>query len=312
MAETTLITGGAGFLGSHLCDRFIEMGHKAVCLDDLSRGRVENIQHLMENKKFIFMKHDIREMPKSLGCKYSNVLHFASPVGPKSYGKDAVKTLMTLSMGTKNALEIARKNGARFLLASTSEVYGDSLFHPQTESNFGNVDTRNERSAYSEGKRFSETLTSVYRREFRMNAKIARIFNTYGPRMSPEDGRVEPNFVNSALRGESLIIYGYGWQTRTFCYVDDMVDGLMKFFESDLSLVNLGSEKEICVREFAQTVLKVVGSESEMVSINYRPAGDANNRCPDLTLAKERLGWEPKTELEEGIRIMADDLRAYL
>jgi dTDP-glucose 4,6-dehydratase len=297
----TLITGGAGFLGSHLCDRLLAEGHEVICVDNFITGRPANIQHLRTNPKFRIIVHDASE-PLFVDGLVDNVMHFASPASPVDYVKSPIQTLKIGSLGTHVALGIAKAHGARFLLASTSEVYGDPEIHPQTEDYWGHVNPVGERSMYDEAKRFAEAMTMAYHREHKVNTHIVRIFNTYGPRMRLDDGRVLPNFVGQALRGEPITVYGEGQQTRSFCYCTDLVDGIYKLLMSDYHMpVNIGNPSEITIMQFAEEILKVTGSKSKII---YKPLppDDPKQRKPNIALAKKLLGWEPKIDRAEGLR----------
>jgi dTDP-glucose 4,6-dehydratase len=297
----TLITGGAGFLGSHLCDRLLAEGHEVVCVDNFITGRPVNVQHLRQNPKFRIIVHDISR-PLHLDGLVDNVLHFASPASPVDYVKSSIQTLKVGSLGTHVALGIAKAHGARFLLASTSEVYGDPEVHPQREDYWGHVNPVGERSMYDEAKRFAEAMTMAYHREHGVNTHIVRIFNTYGERMRLDDGRVLPNFVGQALRGEPITVYGEGQQTRSFCYVSDLVDGIYRLLNSDYHLpVNVGNPGEITIRQFADEILRLTGSKSQIV-FRPMPPDDPKQRKPDISLAKKLLGWEPKVGREEGLK----------
>ncbi len=301
----TLITGGAGFLGSHLCDRFLAEGHEVLCVDNFITGRPANIQHLRANPKFRVIVHDA-STPLYVDGLIDNVLHFASPASPVDYYKSPIQTLKIGSLGTHVALGIAKAHGARFLLASTSEVYGDPHVHPQTEDYWGNVNPVGERSMYDEAKRFAEAMTMAYHREHGVNTHIIRIFNTYGPRMRLDDGRVLPNFVGQALRGEPITVYGEGQQTRSFCYATDLVDGIYRLLFADYHLpVNIGNPAEITIKQFADEILRLTGSKSQIV---YKPLppDDPKQRKPDITLARKLLGWEPKIGREEGLKRTLD------
>ena len=304
----TLITGGAGFVGSHLCERFLAEGHEVICVDNFITGRPINIQHLRADPKFRVIVHDASQ-PLFVDGLLDNVLHFASPASPIDYVKSSIQTLKIGSLGTHVALGIAKAHGARFLLASTSEVYGDPIVHPQTESYWGNVNPVGERSMYDEAKRFAEAMTMAYHREHGVNTHIIRIFNTYGPRMRLDDGRVLPNFVGQALRGDPLTVYGEGQQTRSFCYVLDLVEGIYRLLQKDYPHpVNLGNPSEITIKQFADEILKHTGSKSAIV---YRPLppDDPKQRKPDITLARNLLGWEPKIGREEGLKLTLDYFR---
>jgi len=297
----TLITGGAGFVGSHLCERFLAEGHTVIAVDNFITGRPVNVKHLLDNPKFRVIVHDVSK-PLHVDGLVDNVLHFASPASPVDYVKSSIQTLKVGSLGTHVALGIAKAHGARFLLASTSEVYGDPIVHPQTESYWGNVNPVGERSMYDEAKRFAEAMTMAYHREHGVNTHIVRIFNTYGERMRLDDGRVLPNFVGQALRGDPLTVYGEGQQTRSFCYVTDLVDGIYRLLMSDYHYpVNCGNPVEITIMQFAEEILKLTGSKSTIV---YKPLppDDPKQRKPDITLARKLLGWEPKVGREEGLK----------
>jgi dTDP-glucose 4,6-dehydratase len=296
-----LVTGAAGFLGSHLCDALIGEGHMVIGVDNFISGSRENLEHLVNESRFDFYRQDISG-PFDLG-KVEYVLNLASPASPVDYSKYGVETLKVGSHGTMNALEIAKRYGAKFLQASTSECYGDPLEHPQRETYWGNVNPIGPRSVYDESKRFAEALTVAYRRYYNVDTKIVRIFNTYGPRLQVNDGRVISNFMKQALRGEDLTVYGDGSQTRSFCYVSDEIDGIVRLAKSDLSgPVNIGNPNEFTILECANKVLKVTGSKSE-ITHEPLPQDDPKQRCPDITLAKTKLGWEPKVQLEEGLRL---------
>ncbi len=297
-----LITGGAGFIGSHLCDRFLAEGHDVIAMDNLITGRVANIEHLAGNEHFRFIKQDVTEYLYIDG-PLDAVLHFASPASPKSYLDYPIQTLKVGALGTHKALGLARTKGARFLLASTSEVYGDPLVHPQREEYWGNVNPVGPRGVYDEAKRFAEAMTMAYHRVHGLDTRIARIFNTHGPRMALDDGRVVPNFVGQALRGEPLTVHGDGSQTRSFCYIDDLVEGIYRLLMAeDLhEPINLGNPEEISILEFALKINEITGNTAGIV-YQPRPVDDPSRRCPDITKARELLGWEPKVGLEEGLR----------
>lgn len=294
-----LVTGGAGFIGSHLCDALLAEGNSVVVVDNLCTGRMENIAHLKSESRFEFVEKDICA-PFDVG-KVDHVYHFASPASPVDYMKLGIATMMVGSLGTKNALEVAKKYGAGFIVASTSECYGDPLQHPQTESYWGNVNPIGPRSVYDEAKRFSEALTMAYHRYEKVNTHIVRIFNTYGPRLQLNDGRVISNFMKQALRGEPLTVYGDGGQTRSFCYVSDEVEGILRLSRSDEHLpTNIGNPVEFTIMECAKLVLEVTGSKSKIVS-EPLPEDDPKQRKPDISKAKKLLGWEPKIPLREGL-----------
>ena len=298
-----VITGGAGFIGSHLCDRFLAEGHRIVVVDNLLTGAYANIVHHTSNTNFEFLHHDVSTHIYVNGT-VDIVMHFASPASPIDYLKFPIQTLKVGALGTHNALGLARSKGARFMLASTSEVYGDPLEHPQKETYVGNVDSIGPRGVYDEAKRYGEALVMAYHREHNMETRIVRIFNTYGPRMRLDDGRVVPNFVGQALRQEPLTVYGDGLQTRCFQYVDDLVEGLYKLlFSNFVEPVNIGTEHEVTMIEFAQTVNAVSKNPAGILfKDGLRIKGDPQTRRPDITRAREILGWEPKVDLAEGLR----------
>jgi dTDP-glucose 4,6-dehydratase len=303
MSRRAVITGGAGFLGSHLCERLLREGHRVVCVDNLVTGHRDNVAHLLDGPDFEFLKHDVT-VPFEVEGEVDYVLHFASPASPIDYLELPIQTLKVGSLGTHNALGLARAKGARFLLASTSEVYGDPKEHPQKESYWGNVNPVGPRGVYDEAKRFAEAMTMAYHRYHGLAARIVRIFNTYGPRMRLRDGRVVPAFIQQALRGEPLTVFGDGSQTRSFCYVDDLVEGIYRLLLSDLTLpVNIGNPHEMTILQFAETIRRIVCKEGSASPIVFRPlpVDDPQTRQPDITLARTRLGWEPKVSLEEGI-----------
>jgi dTDP-glucose 4,6-dehydratase len=302
-----LLTGAAGFLGSHICDRLLAEGHAVVGMDNFVTGNRENLVHLVRNKSFSFIRHDVSEIITVRG-KLDAVLHFASPASPNpaspfGYPNLPVETLKASSLGTFNTLDLARVNQARFLFASTSEVYGDPLEHPQTEIYWGHVNPVGPRSMYDEAKRFSEALIMAYFRSKGADTRIVRIFNTYGPRMRLDDGRVVPSFIQQALRGEPLTIYGDGLQTRSFCYVDDLVDGIYSLLMSDEHLpVNLGNPSETSILDFAETINRLTGNTAGLdYSSDKRMDSDPQRRCPDISRARSLLNWEPKVGLEEGL-----------
>ncbi|MEZ6139096.1 MAG: UDP-glucuronic acid decarboxylase family protein [Zavarzinella sp.] len=304
----TLITGGGGFIGSHLCERFLAEGHHVVCVDNFITGSLSNLDPFRENPRFEFIGHNI-SFPLKISGPIDNVLHFASPASPVDYLNYPIQTLKVGSLGTHVTLGIAKEKGARYLLASTSEVYGDPIEHPQKESYWGNVNPIGVRGVYDEAKRFAEAMTMAYHRTHNVNTHIIRIFNTYGPRMRLDDGRVLPNFMGQALRGEPLTIYGDGSQTRSFCYVTDLVEGIYRLLQTDYHLpVNLGNPAEITILEFAQEILKLSGSSS---GIEYKelPQDDPKVRKPDISRAKELLGWEPKIDRSEGLSRTLDYFR---
>jgi dTDP-glucose 4,6-dehydratase len=300
-----VITGGAGFLGSHLSDAFIARGDEVVAIDNLCTGRVANVEHLLDHARFTFVRADVScELP--VDGRVDGVLHLASPASPPEYLAIPLETLDVGSLGTRRALDLARANDARFLLASTSEVYGDPEVHPQPESYFGNVDSTGPRAVYDEAKRFAETLTMTYQRLYDVPTAIVRIFNTYGPRLRAADGRVVSNFVVQALDGKPLTVYGAGTQTRSFCYVDDEVRGIVALYDSDVGEpVNIGNPNEFTMLELADLVREVTDSSSETV-FEPLPVGDPSRRKPDITRARTRLGWQPAIELREGLAHLRD------
>jgi dTDP-glucose 4,6-dehydratase len=303
-----LITGGAGFIGSHLCDRLLAGGHSVIALDNLITGSTRNIQHLAGRDDFLFIKHNVSNYIYVEG-PLDAVLHFASPASPSqtaatSYLQLPIQTLKAGALGTHNALGVAKAKGARFLLASTSEIYGDPLEHPQKESYWGHVDPVGPRSVYDEAKRFAEAITMAYHRAHGVDTRIVRIFNTYGPRMQLDDGRVVPNFVGQALRREPLTVYGDGAQTRSFCYVADLVDGILRLLMSDEHLpVNIGNPAEVTILEFARVINRLTGNPADVQIVpGGRTAGDPQRRRPDISKAQQVLGWQPSTALEDGLR----------
>ena len=309
--KTAVVTGGAGFLGSHLCDKLIANGHKVVCIDNLLTGNMDNIAHLYGNDDFKFIKHDVTNFIHVPG-KVDFVLHFASPASPIDYLKLPIQTLKVGSLGTHKALGLAKEKGARFLIASTSEVYGDPEIHPQKEDYWGNVNPIGPRGVYDEAKRFAEAITMAYHRFHGVDTKIVRIFNTYGPRMRLDDGRALPAFVSQALRGEDISIFGDGSQTRSFCYVADLVEGIYRLLLSDENNpVNIGNPSEITIKQFAEEVIRITNSKSKL---SYRdlPVDDPKVRQPDITRAKEILGWEPKVDRAEGLQITIDYFKTVL
>lgn len=301
MLKKVLITGAAGFLGSHLCDRFLLEGYQVIGMDNFITGDLKNISHLKENKNFIFINHDVTEFVKIDG-KLDYILHFASPASPIDYLKIPIQTLKVGSLGTHNLLGLAKAKKARILIASTSEVYGDPLVHPQTEDYYGNVNTIGSRGVYDEAKRFQESITMAYHRFHGLETRIVRIFNTYGPRMRLNDGRVIPAFMGQALRGENLTVFGDGLQTRSFCYVDDQVEGIYRLLLSDYSYpVNIGNPHEITILDFAKEIIKLTNTDQKII-FEELPVDDPLQRQPDITLAKKILGWEPKVNREEGMK----------
>jgi dTDP-glucose 4,6-dehydratase len=295
-----MVTGAAGFLGSHLCDRLVAEGHEVIGLDNLITGNIRNIEHLAGNPRFQFIKHDVTEYI-FLSGKLDALLHFASPASPIDYLELPIQTLKVGAMGTHKALGLAREKGARFLVASSSEVYGDPLLHPQKESYWGNVNPIGPRGVYDEAKRFGEALTMAYHRSHGLDAKIVRIFNTYGPRMRPHDGRVVPAFITQALAGLPLTVFGDGKQTRSFCFVSDLIEGIYRLLLSDLNVpCNVGNPHEMTILEFAESILRLTGSRSE-ITYEPLPTDDPHVRQPDIALARTALGWEPRVPLEEGL-----------
>ncbi len=300
-SKRILITGAAGFLGSHLCDRFIKEGYQVVGMDNLITGDLANIQHLFKLKEFEFYHHDVSKFVFVPG-ELDYILHFASPASPIDYLKIPIQTLKVGSLGTHNLLGLARVKKARILVASTSEVYGDPTVHPQTEEYWGNVNPVGPRGVYDEAKRFQEAITMAYHTYHGLETRIIRIFNTYGPRMRLNDGRVLPAFIGQALRGEDLTVFGDGSQTRSFCYVDDLVEGIYRLLMSDYVYpVNIGNPSEITIREFGEEILKLTGSQVKMV-MKPLPQDDPKQRRPDITKAREILGWEPRIDRAEGLK----------
>jgi dTDP-glucose 4,6-dehydratase len=303
-----LITGAAGFLGSHLCERFLADGHQVVAMDNFITGHPDNIGHLIGHPAFHFVQHDVTNFIYVQG-ELDGVLHFASPASPVDYLEQPIPTLKVGSLGTHKALGLAKAKGARFLLASTSEVYGDPQVHPQPESYWGHVNPVGPRGVYDEAKRFAEAMTMAYHRYHGVPTRIVRIFNTYGPRMRPRDGRVVSNFIVQALRGEPLTIYGDGSQTRSFCYVDDLVEGIFRLFHSERpEPVNLGNPDEFTVRDLARQIVEITGSRSEL-EFRRLPEDDPKVRRPDISVAREVLGWSPRVALADGLRRTIPHLR---
>jgi len=303
----TLITGGAGFLGSHLCDRLIEEGHEVICMDNLITGSTDNIEHLFElgQDRFRFVEYDVTDYIHVNG-DLDYVLHFASPAAPDDYLRLPIQTLKVGALGTHKALGLAKAKDARFLLASTSEVYGDPLVHPQPEDYWGNVNPIGERGVYDEAKRFAEALAMAYNRYHGVETRIVRIFNTYGPRMRIDDGRALPTFMSQALRNDPLTVYGDGSQTRAFCYVDDLVEGIYRLLLSDETKpVNIGNPDEITIKEFAEEIIEITGSEST-IAYEELPTDDPQVRQPDISKAREVLGWTPEVDRRDGLRHTLD------
>ncbi|MFN3489937.1 MAG: UDP-glucuronic acid decarboxylase family protein [Emticicia sp.] len=300
--KRVLITGGAGFLGSHLCDRFIKEGHYVIAMDNLITGDLRNIEHLFKHPNFEFYHHDVSKFIHVPG-ELDYILHFASPASPIDYLKIPIQTLKVGSLGIHNCLGLARVKKARVIIASTSEVYGDPLVHPQTEEYWGHVNPVGPRGVYDEAKRFQEAMTMAYHTYHGLETRIVRIFNTYGPRMRLNDGRVLPAFIGQALRGEDLTIFGDGTQTRSFCYVDDLVEGIYRLLLSDYAYpVNIGNPSEITMNEFAEEIIKLTGTDQKIVH-RPLPKDDPKQRQPDITKAREILGWEPKVNRAEGLKI---------
>lgn len=307
--KTSLVTGGAGFIGSHLCDRLIEEGHKVICVDNLISGSQENIKHLVGNSNFTYINHDVTKSLK-INDPIHFLFHFASPASPNhhssiSYHALPMQTMMVNTVGTKNMLELAEEKGARFMFSSTSEIYGDPMIHPQPETYNGNASTTGPRSVYDEAKRFGETLTAYFLRERGVDTRLIRIFNTYGPRMLLKDKRMIINFITQALKNEDITIYGDGKQTRSLCYVDDLVDGIITYmFDDSLKgeIINIGSTTEHTVLEYADMIKQLINSKSNIVTTEDLPKDDPHKRQPDIAKAKRLLSWEPKTSLEQGLQ----------
>ncbi len=299
--KRVLITGGAGFLGSHLCDRYLREGYQVICMDNLSTGSASNIEHLFSNEDFLFVKHDVTNFIHVNG-DLDLILHFASPASPIDYLEMPIQTLKVGSLGTHKALGLAKAKNARFLLASTSEVYGDPQIHPQKESYWGNVNPIGYRGVYDEAKRFAEAMAMAYHRYHGIETRIVRIFNTYGARMRLEDGRALPTFMGQALRGEDLTVYGDGSQTRSFTYVDDLIEGIWRLSQSDFTEpVNIGNPQEITILDFAKEIIELTGSSSS-ITFEELPKDDPQVRQPDITRAKEVLNWEPRYDRKEGLK----------
>jgi dTDP-glucose 4,6-dehydratase len=303
----TLVTGGAGFLGSHLCDALLKKGHEVICMDNLITGSMDNIAHI-QSDRFHFVNHDVTRHIKVEG-PLDNVLHFASPASPFDYLEFPIQTLKVGSLGTHNALGVAKEKKAAFMIASTSEVYGDPLEHPQKETYWGNVNPIGPRGVYDEAKRFAEAITMAYHRTHGVDTRIVRIFNTYGPRMRINDGRAIPNFLSQALTGQDITVFGDGQQTRSFCYVSDLIDGFVRLLDSGHhDPVNIGNPIEMSLLEMAEKILQVTGSRSKII-FKPLPEDDPKVRQPDISLARKLLGWEPKVKLEEGLRHTLDYFR---
>ena len=298
--KTILITGGAGFIGSNLCEKLLNDNNKIICLDNLFTGNIKNIQHLMNHSNFEFINHDIIN-PLEINCDIDEIYNLACPASPEKYQIDPINTLKVNFLGVLNLLEVAKNKKAKFLQSSTSEVYGEPEITPQNEEYRGNVNTVGIRSCYDEGKRIAETLITEYHNKHNVDVRIVRIFNTYGPKMDKKDGRVVTNFINQALNNENITLYGNGEQTRSFCYIDDQIDGLIKLMDSNYILpINIGNPHEITVKELADIILKLTNSKSKIVYKNL-PSDDPTNRKPDITKAKNILKWSPKYDLENGI-----------
>ncbi len=309
MQKRVLITGAAGFLGSHLCDRFIKEGFFVIAMDNLITGDLRNIDHLMQNPNFEFQLHDVTKHINISG-ELHYIMHFASPASPIDYLKIPIQTLKVSSLGTHNVLGLARVKKARVLVASTSEVYGDPTVHPQPEEYWGNVNPVGPRGCYDEAKRFMEAITMAYHETHKVETRIVRIFNTYGPRMRLNDGRVLPAFIGQALRGEDLTMFGDGSQTRSFCYVDDLVEGIYRLLFSDYYLpMNVGNPSEITIKEFGEEILKLTGANQKLISLPL-PKDDPKQRRPDITKAQNILKWEPKVSRAEGLKITYDYFRS--
>ncbi len=299
--KVAVITGGAGFIGSHLCDKLIQNNFKVICIDNLITGNTENIKHLIKDKNFRFIKHNVTKYIDIRG-KVDYVLHFASPASPVDYLKFPIQTLKVGSLGTHNTLGLAKAKKAKYMLASTSEIYGDPLVHPQREDYYGNVNCIGPRGVYDEAKRFAEAITMAYHRVHKIDTKIARIFNTFGKRMRINDGRVIPNFIYQALNNLPLTVYGKGTQSRSFCYISDLIEGIFKLMNSKLNEpINLGNPDEFTILELAKLVLKLTGAKSKLV-FKALPEDDPKQRQPDISQAKRILKWQPKIELEEGLK----------
>lgn len=312
MKKAVLVTGGAGFIGSHLCEYLLAQGQRVLCVDNLATGRMENIRHLMDNPDFEFAEHDIIS-PFFHEERIAKIYNLACPASPAHYQFNAIRTIKTNTIGVINVLGLARKHGARILQASTSEVYGNPLEHPQRETYHGNVNPTGPRACYDEGKRVAETLCFDYHRQNGVDIRVARIFNTYGPRMAPDDGRVVSNFICQALRKEPLTVYGAGEQTRSFCYVDDMVEGLYRLMEAEnlIGPINLGNPEEHTVRYLADKIIRMTGSKSRVV-FDRLPEDDPSRRRPDITLAREKLSWQPRVSTEDGLAKTIEYFRSAL
>lgn len=308
---TSLITGGSGFLGSHFCDLLLAQGHSVICVDNFITGNRDNIRHLLERTDFRLVEHDI-SLPLEIDESLDNVIHFASPASPIDYLELPIQTLKVGSLGTHNALGLAKAKKARFLLSSTSEVYGDPLVHPQPESYWGNVNPVGPRGVYDEAKRFAEAITMAYHRYHGLETRIVRIFNTYGPRMRPKDGRVVPAFIHQAFEGGDLTVFGDGSQTRSFCYVSDLIEGIWRLLNSDISdPLNIGNPQELTIMKFAEMIRDSAGGQSK-IAFRPLPIDDPKIRQPDITRAKKLLGWEPQVTLADGLQRTIDYFRGRL
>jgi UDP-glucuronate decarboxylase len=310
MRKRILVSGGAGFLGSHLCEKLLGLGHEVVCLDNFFTSARRNVEHLLDDHRFELIRHDVTE---PIIIEVDEIYHLACPASPVHYQRNPVRTIRTAVDGTLNMLDMAREVGARILIASTSEVYGDPKEHPQREAYWGHVNPIGPRACYDEGKRCAESLTVSYARQYAVAARIVRIFNTYGPRMHENDGRVVSNFVLQALRGEPITIYGKGEQTRSFCYVSDLLEGFVRLLatQEDPGPVNIGNPSERTIKELAELTIKLTGSKSEL-RYEALPVDDPTRRCPDITRAKELLGWEPRVGIDEGLTNTIAYFREYL
>ena len=310
MIKRILVTGGAGFLGSHLCDRLVEAGQDVVCVDNFFTSQKSNIEHLLDCRNFELVRHDVT---RSLSLEVDEIYNLACPASPPHYQYNPIKTIKTSVMGAINMLGLAKRVKAKILHASTSEVYGDPTVHPQPESYRGNVNPIGPRACYDEGKRAAETLMFDYHRQNNVNIRVVRIFNTYGPRMHPYDGRVVSNFIRQAITGEDITIYGDGMQTRSFCYVDDLIDGMIKMMDASDDVtgpINLGNPGEFTIRQLAEKVIELSGSQSRIVAARELPEDDPLQRRPDITLARETLDWAPKVPLDEGLKLTIDWFRS--
>jgi UDP-glucuronate decarboxylase len=310
MRKRILVTGGAGFLGSHLSEKLLGLGHEVVCLDNFFTSASRNIEHLLDDNRFELLRHDVTE---PITIEVDEIFHLACPASPVHYQRNPVRTIRTAVHGTWNMLDMAREVRARILIASTSEVYGDPQEHPQRESYWGHVNPVGPRACYDEGKRCAESLAISYARQYGVTTRVARIFNTYGPRMHENDGRVVSNFVLQALRDEAITIYGEGRQTRSFCYVSDLLDGFLRLLacEEDPGPVNLGNPNERTIKELAELTIKLTASRSPLRHETL-PVDDPTRRCPDITKARELLGWQPKVSMEEGLAMTIDYFKSYL